>query len=169
MTAFSRYLVLLTLLAALPLLSGCTGYRLGSSLPQGIKTVYVPTFINRTGEPQLETEASMAAMQEFQKDGTLSVATEESADTILSVTIKSIREEPVRFTDTKTASEYRLIVDADLEFKKRAGNEILMKRSVYGQSTFKVAGDLPSSRRTALKPAAMDLAHQIVTTVVEFW
>ena len=169
MIAFPRYLVILTLLAALPALSGCIGYRLGSSLPPGIKSVYVPTFVNRTGEPQLETEASMAAMQEFQKDGTLSVAAEESADTILFVTLKKIREEPVRFTDTKTASEYRLIVDADIEFKKRVGNEILMKRSVYGQSTFKVAGDLPSARRTALTPAAQDLAHQIVTTVVEFW
>ena len=55
---------------------GCVGlgYRLGSSLPPDIRSVYVPVFVNRTGEPRVETEATRAAKQEFQRDGTLHLA-----------------------------------------------------------------------------------------------
>ena len=51
------------------LLTGCTGYRLGSMLPPEIKTVYVPTFANQTTEPLLEMEATDAVIVEFQQDG----------------------------------------------------------------------------------------------------
>ena len=55
-------------------LSGCTGYRLGSTLPADIKTIYVPTFVNKCGEPNLEGTATQAVLEELQKDGTLRIA-----------------------------------------------------------------------------------------------
>ena len=54
-------------------LTGCASYQLGSMLPNDIKTVYVPTFINKTGEPMIESEATQAAIRELQKDGSLKV------------------------------------------------------------------------------------------------
>ena len=45
----------------LTVLCGCVGYRLGSTLPPGIRTIYVPTFKNESGEPQVESETSRAA------------------------------------------------------------------------------------------------------------
>ena len=47
-------------------LGGCV-YQLGSSLPPNLKTVYVPTFVNKCGEPQVENETTQATIQEFQK------------------------------------------------------------------------------------------------------
>ena len=52
-------------------LTGCAGYRLGTMLPPDIQSVAVPTFINRTSEPLLESETTRAAIREFQQDGSL--------------------------------------------------------------------------------------------------
>jgi hypothetical protein len=153
------------------IMSGCSGYRLGSSLPPGIKSVYVPAFKNTSGEPQIDTAATQAALQEFQRDGTLEVADASFADTVLNVTITKFSLEAVRFEadSRKTAKEYRLRLDAEFVFSKSATGEVLQKRKVFGETLFEAAGDLPSAKRAAIPDASRDLAHQIVTTVVEFW
>ncbi len=46
---------------------GCVGYQLGSTLDPSIKTIYVPSFINDTREPQLEVETTSAVLREFSK------------------------------------------------------------------------------------------------------
>ena len=51
---------------ALSTLPGCTSYRLGSMLPPGVKTVYVPTFVNETSEPFIEVDATRATIQALQ-------------------------------------------------------------------------------------------------------
>ena len=78
----------IVLLAALvPLVgAGCVGYRLGTTLPPGVKSVYVPSFINETEEPQVDTVATQAAIREFQRDGTVELADAETADAELLVT-----------------------------------------------------------------------------------
>jgi hypothetical protein len=118
--------------ATLVMLQGCVGYRLGSTLPKDIRTVYVPTFVNATGEPQVEAETTAAAIREFQKDGTLRIAADErSADLVLSVT--------------------------------------LTQSKVQGDTTFTLSGGIASSKKEALPDAAEDLAHSIVSAVVEAW
>ena len=49
------------LIALVPLLGGCLGYRLGTTLPPGIRSLHVPTFVNLTGEPGLESETATTA------------------------------------------------------------------------------------------------------------
>lgn len=152
-------------------LSGCVGYRLGTSLPPGINSVHVPTFVNHCGEPLVETETTKAAIQEFQKDGTLRVADADKADAILEVTLVDYKLEPLRYEkdEAKTTKEYRLKITADIVFKRILTDEILVEKQVEGESTFEPAGDLTSSKRSALPEAAGDLAHDIVESVVEYW
>ena len=166
-----KFSVVVCALVATLVMSGCSGYRLGNSLPAGIKSVYVPAFKNTSGEPQIDTAATQAALQEFQRDGTLEVADASFADTVLNVTITKFSMEAVRFEadSRKTAKEYRLRIDAEFEFTKRSSGEVLQKRKVFGETLLEAAGDLPSAKRTATPKASRDLAHQIVKAVVEFW
>jgi hypothetical protein len=152
-------------------LCGCAGYRLGNTLPANIKTVYVPTFINNTGEPMVETDATRAAIQELQMEGSLEVAGLDFADSILEVSLVSISFQPLSFQSDsrKTAKEYRLYLTADVLFKKAKTNEILSKKQVSGEATFLPSGDLASAKRLALPKASKDLAHRIVEAVVEYW
>lgn len=153
------------------LVGGCAGYRLGSTLPPGIRSVYVPTFVNRTGEPLLEATATAATLQEIQRDGTLALGEAGGADAILEVTLDRLVLEPLRYQRDrgKTTSEYRLRIRAELTFKERRSGKVLSQRKVEGEATFPPLGDLASGKRQAIPTAARDLAHDIVESVVEYW
>ena len=163
--------ILCPLLAGMSLVvAGCV-YQLGSSLPPGIKSVHVPTFVNTSGEPLLESEATQATIQEFQKDGTLSVAGPGNADTILVVKLENFSVDPIRYErdSAKAGREFRMRITASLELQRRQKQDVLMKRTVLGEATFFLTGDMLASKRATLPLAARDLAHSIVECVVEFW
>ena len=150
---------------------GCLGYRLGSSLPAGIRTVHVPTFKNQTPEPLIEAQATQAAILEFQKDGTLKVADAAEADVRLDVKLVGFELETVSYAkdSARTVNEYRLRMDAEVVLLRSKTNEELLRRTVKGDTLFQPSRDLALDKRNALPKAAENLAHQIVQTVVEFW
>ncbi len=168
----TRLCVLMTGIGLLATVSGCTGYKLGSNLPAGIRSVAVPVFVNQTGQPGLETLTTGAAIQEFQKDGALSVVPRNEADSVLEVTMTRYFLTPLRYRENKTttAREYRLTIRADVIFRRTSTKEILSQTSgIEGYADFEALSDLPSAQRNALPKASRDLAHRIVKTVVEFW
>lgn len=155
-------------------LTGCIGYRLGSMLPPNIKTVYVPTFVNNTTEPQIEGRATDATMIEIQRDGSLKIVTnEDEADAILKVTLTSYRIEPLTFdeSDPLTANEYRAVLSASiLMIDRKTGAVIVENPKVEGKATFIIAGDMSSSKLRALPELTKDLAvYGIVEKIVETW
>lgn len=152
-------------------LTGCASYRLGSSLPPDVKSVHVPTFVNKTNEPLLQSDTTRAAIQEFQRDGTLRVLDKDEADLLLEVSLVDFTLEPLRFgrDETKTAEEYRMRIKADILLTHRTSGKVMAQRQVAGEAFFDFTGDLGSSKRTALPVAAADLAHDIVESVVEYW
>jgi hypothetical protein len=159
---------------AMLLATGCSslGYRLGSSLPPDIRTVHVPAFRNLTGEPQLEGEFTEAVIREFQRDGTLRIATATDADAELTVTLATIREEPLRYRrdEADSAVEYRLRIGATLSLVRTAdGERLLSERTVEGHADFDFVGDMTASRRNAFPDASLDLARNIVAACIEHW
>ena len=164
------FLPLLVIVALL--VNGCAGYQLGSMLPKDIKTVYVPTFLNKTKEPLIENDTTQKAIQEIQRDGSLKVSNKEGADSILEVTLTDYSLTPVRYDTTHTTQtkEYRLWLTANVVLKSAKDGKVIVDRpSVRGQAVFEVFGDLTSSKVQALPNAASDLAHNIVETIVEVW
>ena len=161
-------------LALVPLLAvaaGCAGYRLGSTLPPGVSSVFVPVVINDTGEPGLETTATSAAIEEIQLDGSLKVAAKEKADSILEIRLKRYTLSPLRYSkdQTTTAIEYRLTLIANVILRSASTGQIIYSDTVSGYTTFDALTDLPSARRDALPAAAKDLAHRVVRSVTEYW
>ena len=159
-------------LAIAILCNGCVGYRLGSMLPNDIKTVYVPNFINKTSEPLLEVNTTKAILDELQRDGSLDIAPENEADAILKVEITGYRLEPASYSSTRStlAEEYRLVLTTRLILRRTSNNEILVQNPmVQGDAIFPFSGDLSSSKIRGLPDAAKDLAHNIVEQIVEMW
>lgn len=168
----STHMSRLAALACIIVLSaGCVGYRLGSTLPSDIKSVHVPPFVNKTMEPQLESETTQAAIREFQKDGTLMIETAENAGSILEVNLIKYELESLRYdkTDVKKTDEYRLKIHAELVFRRPKAQKVLAKQTVVGETTFLAGTDLPASKKAALPKAAQDLGRRIVQAVVEVW
>jgi hypothetical protein len=151
--------------------AGCCGYRLGSSLPPGVRSVHVPAFVNACGEPQVEAETTRAAIQEFQRDGALRIATADTADAVVKVTVLRCALEPLRYDrqQVRTAAEYRLTLVAHLVLERRGTGETLVDTLVNGEATFSPVPDLASTKAAAIAVAARDLAHSVVVGVVESW
>ena len=155
------------------LLTGCASYQLGSMLPDDIKTVYVPTFVNKTSEPMIETEATQAAIREIQKDGSLKVVgTPEEADTLLIVTLLDYQLTPLKY-DTNlntTVDQYRMTLTAQVVLTRRTTDKVVSQNPrVQGETDFPIAGDFTTSKKRGLPNVAEDLAHNIVESIVEAW
>lgn len=168
-TAFS----LLPLLGLSVLLVSCAGYRLGSMLPKDIQTVFLPTVVNSSQEPNLESEVTQAMVVRLQQDGSLRVVNDEAiADSILNIEIFDYRLAPLNF-DTELvnqAEEYRITLLAKVLLVRNGTGEVVAENPrVRGKTEFPFTGDLTSSKRSYLPDASRDLAQNIVDILVEAW
>lgn len=153
-------------------LSGCMDYQLGSMLPPGIRTVYIPTIVNKTGEPLLEAEATRALIERIQMDGSLRLAHEGSADALLHVTLRTYTMQGISFERGPTGrpNEYRVRLTASLSLVNVQTGEILAEHpSARGEATVESGGNVSAARRNAVPDAAEDLARDIVRRIVEYW
>ncbi|WFB35452.1 LptE family protein [Kiritimatiellota bacterium B12222] len=167
-----RTLALLPLLGLFLLQTGCQGYKLGSQLPDDIKTVYVPTVLNETNEPLLEGQITKAVMDRLQRDGSLKISNEQEADAILYVTVNAYKTNPLTYESSNTArpDEYLLTIGASIELVRReSGATIVKSTGLQGQDEFALVGDLTNAKSNALPDAADDLARYIVAAVTESW
>jgi hypothetical protein len=163
---------LLLLSCSIMLFNACVGYRIGSMLPEKYNTVAVPTFINRTGEPLLENPTTSAAIAEIQTDGSLKVADAADADLLLKAVLENFIIRPIAYSDERArlASEYRMEIEVSFVMTDRLTGEVVVEADkVQGYADFIVAGDMSSSKQTALPDASQDLAHKIVERLVEVW
>lgn len=154
------------------LLTSCAGYQLGSMLPPDIETVFVPTFVNDTEEPLLEVETTRRAISYIQRDGSLRIASENTADSILLVTLTDFEIAAIAYDRTRRAAaeEYRMFIRASVQLVRRTtGTVIAEDPRVVGESTFLLVGDLTSAKLTGIPDAAEDLAQRIVSAIVEAW
>lgn len=151
---------------------GCTTYYLGSMLPGDVRTVFVPTCRNQTTEPFIEQDVTGALMASLQADGSLKVAGEKEADTVLQVTVTGFSLDPVSYESgtSNTAEEYRMTLTAGYVLTRRSDGTVVAEGTgVKGWEDFDFTGDLTSSKAVALGPAAEDLGRRIVNALVMYW
>ena len=159
-------------IAAAALLSGCVEYRLGSMLPNDVRTVYMPTCVNATSEPLIEMDVTRAILAQIQMDGSLRIASEDTADTVLDVKLTGFDLDPVGYVsgDSSTVDQYRMRITASFVLRRQSDNSVVAESpSVTGWYDFDFTGDLTSSKNVALRPAADDLGRRIVAAITQYW
>jgi hypothetical protein len=164
--------MLLGMALVLLTLPGCVGYRLGSTLPPDVKSIYVHLFINKCNEPLLEIDTTNATIAEFQNDGTLRIVPKGNADVLLETTLTAMTLTPLSYdqtTDKSTPNQYRMTLHVSFVLRRAKTREIMNEASVIGESTFVFLGNLNSAKRSAIPSASQDLAKRIVEKVVETW
>lgn len=168
----SRYICIFILTAIVVLNAGCQ-YRVGSTLPKGLKTVFVPVFENKADYPQLEFEVTSATIDKFQFDNTLKpVTTQDRADLLVKGRIVELRQYPIVYNRDRstTAASYRLVIVAKATvIDQRTKTLVLDNVELRGTTTFVVGADLVLSKRLAIPDAAKDLGQRIVDAVTEAW
>ena len=165
------WILTMGLLVVISAVGGCAGYQVGTLLPEHIKTIAVPVFVNDTAEPNLEIQATTAVINQLNIDGTLSVVREdEDPDVVLKARIIKYERKPVRYIGATRPAEYRITVTVVATLHdRREGTDRWKDTRLSGNTEFAVGGSLPASERWARPEAIEDLAHDIVEQIVEGW
>lgn len=153
------------------ILSGCTGYRVGSTLPESIQTVSL-TIVNETDEPSIEVQVMKALRSELQMDGRLAIRSQSEADAVLSVTLTSYYLSPMAYDRERgtLAREYRMILNGRaVLYDADTGDVIMETPRVAGRADFPYVADLTTAKLGALPDAADDLARKVVSATVTTW
>lgn len=162
----------LIILGIIFLTLGCGAYRLGTTLPDNLQTVYVPTFENTTYQPGIAVDITNAVITRFRQDGNLQPVSKDEADTILYGEITGWERRVMGYTgdDDNEVEEYRLYVTVIIDFQSRSTGKLLTARQkIRGYADFFTTGDLAEDEKEAEPEAYKDLARRIVDYVVSIW
>lgn len=134
-------------------LAGC-GYSLagrGSFLPPEIKSIGIPTFINRTPVFNLETQLTQKVRAEFIGRGKYQILPEATGvDALLTGEVSSITVLPASFTTQQLGSRYAITMTARVELRDTKANTVLWENPSV---MFRQEYDAPNAT-TGLDPAA---------------
>jgi hypothetical protein len=165
----------LLLLAAVGILSGCAGYRLGNVSGrqlQGVRNVYVPVARNASLEADIQVTLTNAVIRRFETDGTLATSQNAQADSEFDMVITDVQMQPMRASvnDVLLTAQYQLIVLGRVTYiNRRLGRKVYDNVQVAGNTTFFAQSDLNEAERQALPLACEDFANQAVQLVTEGW
>lgn len=156
-------------LIACCVLAGCAGYRVGTLLPEKYKTLSVPMFKNGTNQPNIESLATNAVIEQLNVDRTLQVV-DTDPDLLLECTIVGYTRTAIRYAEGVRPQEYRLTIGVSATLTDvREKKAVWSNRPISGNYEFQAGADLYSSEAAALPLVMEDLAHDIVEAIVEGW
>ena len=130
------------------------GYTLagrGSFLPAYIKTIGIPSFVNRTVVFNLETMLTQKVRSEFIGRGKYQVLPEATGvDALLSGEVTAVSVQPASFSTQQLASRYAIQMVARIELRNMRDNTVLWENpSLVFRQEYDATGG-----RTVLDPAA---------------
>lgn len=161
--------------------SSACGYSLagrGSFLPSYIRTIGVPTFVNRTSIFNLETLLTQKVRSEFIGRGKYQILPQDTGvDATLTGEVTSVIITPASFaTGTNLASRYAITMTARIELKDLRENKVLWENPSV---MFRQEHDATSGRNVtdptaffqqdanALDRMASEFARTIVSAILE--
>jgi hypothetical protein len=159
--------------------SSC-GYSLagrGSFLPAYIRTIGVPTFVNRTVVFNLETMLTQKVRSEFIGRGKFQILPEATGvDALLSGEVVAVNIQPASFTPNQLASRYAITMVAKIELRNMRDNTVLWENPSV---TFRQEYDATGGRAVidpaaffqqdtnALERLSTEFARTIVSAILE--
>jgi len=162
-------------LSVVLLLTGC-GYALvghSNFLDPKIRTLEVPTFVNRTTRVGLEQRVTQAVADEMVARGRLKlVSRSDEADTILRGSIDSFGIFPIAFNQQGRATQYQISITAKIELlDHRNEDKILWKNDQYRfVENYQVnleSTDAFDQETRAIDEIAQRFAETLVTNLLE--
>lgn len=173
-----RLLLRVAVLGLLVPLASC-GYSLagrGAFLPEYIKVIGVPTFVNNTTVYDVERRITERVRSELIGRGKYKVLPEATGvDGLLTGEILSITLTPAAFTDQRQASRYVLTLTAKIEFKDVKADKVLWSNpSMQFREEYDITNTTTPDATTffgqdanALDRVAQEFARSIVSAILE--
>lgn len=133
-----RWLGILLVLA-----TAACGYRFagGGTLPEGITSVHVEMFGNRTGESGLEQLFTNDLIYEFTRNAGVDVVQKGSADATINGTILSLRVDTASRANLQQSTERAITVVGSVELTDSSGGLVKAVNGLSISETYLVTGD----------------------------
>jgi len=168
-----RWLETVLILAAL--VPAACGYALvgkGGFLPEEIKTIGVPPFINRTQQAELEQRITEELLTQLQvRSRRQTAAGIENVDAVLMGEVTSYRSLPVEFNPDGRARTLEIVITVRARLQATAE-----RRTIWASDNFVFRENYPVGtegaefvdlERAALESVARDFAEAVVTSILE--
>jgi outer membrane lipopolysaccharide assembly protein LptE/RlpB len=166
----------LRILAALAILLSSCGYNLvgtGNMLDPSIRTIAVPTLVNRTTRVEVEQQLTQEVAQEMVSRGRLRlVSDQKKADAVLRGAIETYILTPVGIEQGR-ATQYQISITANMELIDRRGGDekVVWKNDQYRfVENYEVAPDTADAfdqESRAIREIAVRFAQSLVANLLE--
>ena len=167
----SRFLVVLVALVAL---ESC-GYTLvgqGAFLPDYIRVVAIPTFVNSTRRFELEVRVTDAVTREFVSRGNYRIVGDQTgADAVLLGELLAFIVSPIGLDRRETADTWQVTIRARVTFTDLVANKVLFTNSNF---TYQDQFDFPATGAGqidievgAIDDISREFARAVVASILE--
>lgn len=141
-------------------LGGC-GYRLArfdNPALDGMTTIAIPYFENKSYEPGLDAIFTHAFVDKFISTGRLQVVGVEEADIVLRGVVKRVEDDALAVTPDRRALEWREWVTLSVVVEERESGRVLWKRAAlrHGEE-FRSSADIQKNRTLPNPPEIVDV------------
>ena len=163
--------VTLGLMACFAALTGCAGYGFESTHDQGIRTISVEVFQNRTSDPGLELALTEAIIKEIQSSTPWRVADDAVADTRLTGSITRVGFRHLsRTRRIGLVQEVSFELSVDFDWKDSHTGELLAgRRSFDSMATFVPTRGIDERIEIGQQGAMQKIAARIVDEMRADW
>lgn len=161
---------------AVVLLAGC-GYHTSShaqvNLPQGINTVAIPIFVNKTESYRVEQVLTQAVVREFSSRSAYKVVNNDdgTSDAVLKGTVVSTQLSPLTYdSQTGRASSAIVQIVIDVKLIDRHGKTLFENPNYNFRGQYQVSRDVSTffdESPLAVDRLARDFARSLVADVLE--
>lgn len=156
---------------SLAALSACTDVAIRPGMPSYMSKIAIPTFQNRTGQPNLENEMTQQFNQDFMVDGRLEITDPDKANALLLGTAVTYQLEPLLMDVHNTPQQYKMRIILYLALKDvKAGKNLWVEEKFEDSTTYYVANNLnvpPENEQDARKRLIQQLSRRLIARVIE--
>ncbi|MGD0269294.1 MAG: LptE family protein [Candidatus Sulfotelmatobacter sp.] len=170
---FPFVVISLSLLAAL--VSGCNYHTAGHSghLPENVKTIAVPAFVNETSTYRIEQMLTASVVREFTTRTRYRILNTpgEAADATLHGTVISASSTPLTYnSSTGQAASVLVVVSMRVSLTDRQGKVLYQNPAYLFREQYQVSQDLTSffeEDTPAFRRLSQDFARTLVSNILE--
>lgn len=154
-------------------LSGCLRYSFtGTSIPQGVDTIYIPFFSDQSnsGLGDLSDRLNQALIDRFVNQSRLQLANNESdADAVLEGVIISYSNRPFSIGGDEQTDQNEVVISVQASFRYSNEEDVEWDKSFRGNFTYDPSEDTIEGENTAASGALQQVADNMFSDAVSNW
>ena len=136
-------------------------------MPEGIETIHVKVFKNKTFYRGLDFDVTQVLKREILARTDLKVVREKDADVIFSGTVDKVEEFVLREDENDVAQEMQIKLTISAVAKNRAGEVLFQEKELNRSVSYVIV--LGEDERLARSRALREVAEELVYRLAEKW